>query len=58
MEKTGNRSQTVLGLIVLVMVAALASIYFWEPEADNGFIVSSKEGTIGVIDVYGVLDDT
>ncbi len=59
MEKTGNRSQTVLGLIVLVMVAALASIYFWEPEDDNGFIISSsKEGTIGVIEVYGVLDDT
>lgn len=59
MEKTtGNRTQVILTLIVMVMIAALASIYFWEPEADNGFISSSKKGTIGVIEVYGVLDDT
>ncbi len=59
MEKTmGNRTQVILTLIVMVMIAALASIYFWEPEADNGFIPSSKKGTIGVIEVYGVLDDT
>jgi len=59
MEKTtGNRSQTVLALIVLVMVAALVSIYFWEPEDDNGFLPSNNEGTIGVIEVYGVLDHT
>ncbi len=59
MEKTtGKRTQVILTLIVMVMIAALASIYFWEPEADNGFISSSKKGTIGVIEVYGVLDDT
>ncbi len=59
MEKTtGNRTQVILTLIVMVMIAALASIYFWEPEADNGFISSSKKGTIGVIEIYGVLDDT
>jgi protease-4 len=59
MEKTtGKRTQVILTLIVMVMIAALASIYFWEPEADNGFISSSKKGTIGVIEVYGILDDT
>jgi protease-4 len=58
MEKiTGNRSQVILTLIVIVMIAALASIYFWEPNTENGFIPSTK-GTIGVIEVYGVLDDT
>jgi len=58
MEKiTGNRSQVILTLIVIVMIAALASIYFWEPETENGFIPSTK-GTIGVIEIYGVLDDT
>ena len=58
MEKiTGNRSQVILTLIVIVMIAALASIYFWEPETENGFIPSTK-GTIGVIEVYGVLDET
>ncbi len=30
---------------------------FWEPETEDGFIHSTK-GTIGVIEVYGVLDDT
>lgn len=58
MEKiTGNRSQGILALIVIVMIAALASLYFWEPVTENGFI-SSVKGTIGVIEVYGVLDDT
>ena len=57
MEKiTGNRSQGILALIVIVMIAALASLYFWEPVTENGFI-SSVKGTIGVIEVYGVLDD-
>lgn len=59
MEKTtGNRTQVILALIVMVMIAALASIYFLEPETDNGFIPSNNKGTIGVIEIYGVLDDT
>lgn len=58
MEKnSGKRSQLVLGLIVVVMVAALGTLYFWEPEDGIG-ILQSKSGTIGVIEVYGVLDDS
>jgi protease-4 len=58
MEKnSGNRAQLVLGLIVVVMVSALGAIYFWEPEDGIG-ILQSKSGTIGVIEVYGVLDDS
>ncbi len=54
----GNRTQVILLLIVFVMIAALGSIYLWGPETDNGFINSSIKGTIGVIEIYGVLDDT
>lgn len=54
---SSNRSHLTLGAIVLVMIAAMVAIYFWEPDDGLGIITTST-GTIGVIEVYGVLDDT
>lgn len=56
-QSSGNRSQLVLGVIVVVMVIALGAIYFWEPDEGLGIITPST-GTIGVIEFYGVLDDS
>ena len=50
-----NRVQTALALIVVIMVSGLIGLYFWEPETDIGF---TKSGTIGIIEVYGVIDDS
>jgi ClpP class serine protease len=52
-----NRSQLVLLFIVVVMVSALGAIYFWEP-GDGISIIPTQKGTIGIIEVYGVLDDS
>ncbi len=53
----GNRGQLILGLIVVVMIAALGAIYFWEPDDGLG-IIQTSTGTVGIIEVYGVLDDS
>lgn len=50
-----NRTQTVMAIIIVIMVSGLIWIYFWEPEESITF---TKEGTIGIIEVYGVIDDS
>lgn len=50
-----NRTQTVMALIIVIMVSGLVWIYFWEPEETITF---TQEGTIGIIEVYGVIDDS
>ena len=57
-NSSGKRSQLVLLLIVFVMAAALGAIYFWDPEDGIGGIIQSSSGTVGIIEVYGVLDDS
>ncbi len=57
MENKGNwnRTQITMAVIIVVMIAGLIGLYFWEPE-DN--ITFTKRGKIGVIEVFGVIDDT
>ena len=50
-----NRTQMVMALIIVIMVSGLVLIYFWEPEESITF---REEGTIGIIEVYGVIDDS
>ena len=50
-----NRSQTVMAVIIVIMISGLVWLYLWEPEEN---VVVSKEGTIGIIEVYGVIDDS
>jgi protease-4 len=44
-----------MAVIIIIMLAGLVGLYIWEPE-DN--ITFTKRGTIGVIEVFGVIDDT
>lgn len=57
MEDKGrwNRTQVTMAAIIIVMVAGIIGLYFWEPEEEITF---TRRGTIGVIEVYGVIDDT
>lgn len=48
-----NRTQTAMAIIIIIMVSGFIGLFFWEPDEDISF---SKEGTIGVIEVYGVID--
>lgn len=50
-----NRTQTVMAIIIVIMVSGLVWIYFWEPEESITF---TREGTVGIIEVYGVIDDS
>jgi protease-4 len=44
-----------MAIIIVVMVSGLVWVYFWEPEE----IISPKEeGTIGIIEIYGVVDES
>ncbi len=54
-RNTGNRTQTAMTIIIIIMVSGVIGLYFWEP-VDN--ISFSKRGTIGVIEIYGVIDDS
>lgn len=56
-NNASNRSQLVLIFIVILMVSALGAIYFWEPE-DGLTIIPTQKGTIGIIEVFGVIDDS
>ncbi len=50
-----NRTQSTMLLIVAFMVLGFAGLYFWEPDDSVSF---SKRGTVGIIEVYGVVDDS
>jgi len=51
---TWSRTQRTIVIVLLFMVIGLIGVYLWLPE-DSG---TSTEGTIGVIEVYGVIDDS
>jgi protease-4 len=44
-----------MAVIIIIMMAGLFGIYFWEPDDEITF---TKRGTIGIIEVYGVIDET
>lgn len=50
-----SRVQTTMAIIIVFMILGFAGLYFWEPEDSVSF---TKKGTIGIIEVYGVIDDT
>lgn len=50
-----NRSQTVMAIIIVIMISGLVWLYVWEPEES---VPITKGGTIGIIEVYGVIDDS
>ena len=57
MEEKGNwnRTQITMAAIIIIMVAGFIGLYLWEPDENITF---TKRGTIGVIEVYGVIDET
>jgi ClpP class serine protease len=44
-----------MAVIIVIMIAGFIGIYLWEPEEP---IVFTKTGIIGVIEIFGVIDDT
>jgi ClpP class serine protease len=44
-----------MAVIIIIMVSGFIWIYFWEPEES---IIFTKSGTVGVIEVFGVIDDS
>jgi ClpP class serine protease len=54
-ERRWNRTHVLMMVIIVIMIAAILGLYFWEPEDNVSF---TRRGTIGVIEVYGVIDDT
>ena len=54
-QRKWNRVQTTMAVIIIFMVLGFAGIYFWEPDDTVSF---TKHGTVGIIEVYGVVDDS
>ncbi len=50
-----NRTQTTMALIIIIMVSGFLGLWFWEPTENISF---TQHGTIGVIEISGVLDDS
>ncbi len=50
-----NRSQIVMAVVIVIMISGLVWLYLWEPEES---VTISKGGTVGIIEVYGVIDDS
>ena len=50
-------SHRILLIIVVIMVVSLGAIYYWEPD-DGLNILPTTTGKIGVIEIYGVIDDS
>jgi protease-4 len=50
-----NRTQTTMAIIIIIMVAGFLSLWFWQPDENISF---TTRGTIGVIEVSGVMDDS
>lgn len=50
-----NRATTALVIFSLLMIIGMAAIYIWEPGETP--VVTSKKGTIGVIEITGAIED-
>ena len=52
----GNRRTLALAAFIVIMILGMGLIYLWE--ADDGAVVGLKRGTVGVIAVEGVIEET
>ena len=54
-ENKWNRTQIAMAVIIIIMIAGFIGIYIWKPEEP---IVFTKTNIIGVVEIFGVIDDT
>jgi protease-4 len=50
-----NRTAVVLAIFSFIVIAAIAVVFMWEPDSP---VTVKKKGTIGVIEIQGVIEDT